>query len=155
ACPSSEVIMTWANFYLVCFIVGFLLSVTSFLSGRAHLHLPHGHLAHGASHGGASARGASLSPFNFGTATAFLAWFGGTGYLLTRYYAIWFVLALGVAFLSGIIGAAIVFWFLVRVLIASEASLDPADYEMVGVLGRITNPIRAGGTGEIVFSQAG
>ena len=26
-----------------------------------------------------------VSPFNFVTLTAFLAWFGGTGYLLTRY----------------------------------------------------------------------
>ena len=33
--------------------------------------------------------------------------------------------------------------------------MDPADYEMTGVLGRISIPIREGGTGEIIYSQAG
>jgi len=33
--------------------------------------------------------------------------------------------------------------------------LDPADYRMAGVLGRITMPIRAGGTGELTYSQEG
>ena len=33
--------------------------------------------------------------------------------------------------------------------------MDPADYEMVGVLGRTSMPIREGGTGEIIYSQAG
>ena len=30
--------MTWTDFYLVCFLVGFLLSAVSFLFGSAHLH---------------------------------------------------------------------------------------------------------------------
>ncbi len=33
--------------------------------------------------------------------------------------------------------------------------LDPADFEMVGVLGRLSMPIREGGTGELIYSQAG
>ena len=33
--------------------------------------------------------------------------------------------------------------------------MDPADYEMVGVLGRVASSIREGGTGEIIYSQAG
>ena len=33
--------------------------------------------------------------------------------------------------------------------------MDPADYDMVGVLGRLSIPIREGGTGEIIYSQAG
>ena len=164
--------MTWQNFYLVCFVVGFAFSVLSFLGGgmRWHLpfkwHLPHGgahahagphvHLGHASGAQGAAARGTSLqvSPFNFLTLTVFLAWFGGTGYLLTRYATVWFVLGLLVALLSGIGGAAIVFGFL-RVLISSERPMDPADYEMVGVLGKVTSPIRAGGTGEIVYTQGG
>jgi len=48
-----------------------------------------------------------------------------------------------------------VFLFLSKVLISQEENLDPADYEMVGVLGRISVPIRAAGTGEIIYSQAG
>jgi hypothetical protein len=41
------------------------------------------------------------------------------------------------------------------VLISEEENMDPADYEMVGVLGRISSSIRAGGTGEIIYTQMG
>jgi hypothetical protein len=56
---------------------------------------------------------------------------------------------------SGLVGGAIVFLFLSRVLISQEESMDPADYEMTGVLGRISVSIRENGTGEIIYSQAG
>jgi hypothetical protein len=97
----------------------------------------------------------SISPFNFVTFTAFLAWFGGTGYLLTRYSSVWFVMGLGIALISGLAGGGIVFLFLSKVLTSEEENMDPADYEMVGVLGRTSIPIREGGTGEIIYSQAG
>jgi hypothetical protein len=48
-----------------------------------------------------------------------------------------------------------VFLFLSRVLISENENMDPADYEMVGVLGRVCSPIREGGTGEIVYTQMG
>jgi len=183
--------MTWANFYLICFVVGFAFSLISFLSGgtRWHFHLPHGpghfpavgHVpvaghgpslagAHGvgmqaphasgaasgiAKGGSQAANDISISPFNFVTFTAFLAWFGGTGYLLTRYSGLWFAVGLGLAVLSGLMGGGIVFWFLSRVLTSEDEHLDPADYEMVGVLGRMSISIREGGTGEIIYSQAG
>ena len=179
--------MTWADFYLICFAVGFAFSLISFLCGGArwHIHLPRlshvgqapgGHgmgmpapsLAHRpvaagtATVGSAAARGplrpatgTSVSPFNFVTMTAILAWFGGTGYLLTRYSSLWFVLGLGVAVISGLVGGGIVFLFLSKVLMDEEEAMDPADYDMVGVLGRTSIPIREGGTGEIIYSQAG
>jgi len=56
---------------------------------------------------------------------------------------------------SGIGAASIVFWFLAKVLLSREAALDPADYDMVGVLGRLSIPIRLGGTGEMIYSQEG
>lgn len=59
------------------------------------------------------------------------------------------------SFVAGLIGAAVVFWFIAKVLLAHEQELDPADYDRVGVLGRVTSSIRQGGTGEIVFSQGG
>jgi len=96
-----------------------------------------------------------VSPFNFITLTAFLAWFGGTGFLITRFSSIWFALGLMIALGAGLFGAAIVFLFLTRVLISHEENMDSADYEMVGVLGRISMPIRENGTGEIIYSQAG
>ena len=152
--------MTWSDFYLVCFIVGFGLSVLSLLAGSFHLHLPHLHVHHGIHLGGRGlGRGGSgkgdLSFFNFGTIAAFLAWFGGIGYLLAHYYSVWFGFALGIATLCGLGAASVVFWFLAKVLMSRESALDPADYDMVGVLGRLSIPIRQGGTGELIYSQGG
>lgn len=145
--------MTWENFYLACFVVGFLLSLLSFLGG-SHLHLSKGlhlHVGHGDG-GGKAGQG---SPINFATLTAFLTWFGGAGYLLTKYSDIWALLALGLAFVTGLGGAAAVFWFLVKFLLKHDHELDPADYDIIGVLGRVSSGIRAGGTGEMIYSQGG
>ena len=148
--------MTWSDFYLICFALGFILSLLSFL-GSAHLHLPHidfhigGH-AH-APHAGGGA--GEITPINFGTVSAFLAWFGGAGYLLTRFYSFWFLIAFGLACLSGLVGATLIFFFLAKVLIQKDEELNPADYDMVGVLGTVSSGIRPSGTGELIFLQAG
>lgn len=119
------------------------------------------HVASGAMAGAAhqagvhAAQGSAVSPFNLVTVTAFLAWFGGTGYLLTRYSGLWVGFALMVSVSSGLIGGGIVFLFLTKVLISHEENMDQADYEMVGVLGRVCSSIRTGGTGEIIYSQVG
>lgn len=163
--------MTWADFYLVCFVVGFFLSVLMFLAGGArfhwHVHLPgfhgHGFHAHGSTgHGpggpgqaGHTVRGGDISPFNLVTLTAFLAWFGGTGYLLARHSTMWFISALLISLLAGTGGAVIIYLFLSRVLSSPEEALDPADFEMVGVLGKISVVVREGGTGELIYSQMG
>lgn len=175
--------MTWSDFYLICFAVGFCFSFFSFIFGGSRfgrLHLPHFHghgighvpvahgpVAHGpvsgapaqaagsAQPGGAAQRGVSVSPFNPPVLAAFLAWFGGTGYLLTRFSALWVGMGLFVAVLSGLVGGGIIFLFLSKVLISDDECLDPADFEMVGVLGRLSVPIREGGTGELIYSQAG
>jgi hypothetical protein len=172
--------MSWELFYLICFAVGFLFSVISFLSGALHLHLPvvkHVHFgggepgsAHGplAGHGpaghapghGPAARGHARSAghfsfFNPMTLAAFLTWFGGTGYLLDHLRHIWILAGLIFSTAAGLAGAGIVFWFVAKVLMAHDYSLDPLDYEMVGVLGRISGSIRPGGTGEIIFLQQG
>src|SRR5260370_19066689 len=94
--------MSWFDFYLLCFLVGFSLSVLSFLAGAVLIHLPfkmplpfHGthHGGAGASHGGLGS-GAHISWFNASSAMAFLARFGGTGYLLTRHSHLFAVLSL-------------------------------------------------------------
>jgi membrane protein implicated in regulation of membrane protease activity len=147
--------MTLADFYLICFIAGLTISIVSLLAGSIHLHWPHFHFHVGAAHGahGGSGRGGGV--VNIGTAAAFLAWFGGTGYLLTHYYSVWFLLVLGLAVMSGLGGAAVLFLFLAKVLIRQDETLDPADYEMIGVLGKVNSPIRPSGMGEMIFSQAG
>ena len=174
--------MTWSDFYLICFAVGFCFSFFSFLFGgtrMGRLHLPHfhGHVsnlpaAHGpvghapvagahlptaGAHGsGAHAHhGSSVSPLNPPVLAAFLAWFGGTGYLLTRFSAIWVGMGLMLSVLSGFFGGGIIFLFLSKVLMSDEECLDPADFEMVGVLGKLSVPIREGGTGELIYSQMG
>jgi len=153
--------MTWTMFYLVCFLVGVTLSMLSFLSGSFHLphfhvhvHVPHAHVH--LPHGGAHAGTGSEMPFlNFGTITAFLAWFGGAGYLLTRYSSLLVAGVLTLSVVAGLVGAMIVFWFVAKLLLKHDRELDPADYERVGILARISSPIREGGTGEIIFSQEG
>lgn len=171
--------MTWSDFYLICFAVGFCFSFFSFVFGghrTGHLHLPHVHgghfpLAHGpAAHapgthasgatGGtngdeAATHGSGVSPFNPPSIAAFLAWFGGTGYLLTRFSAIWVGFALTLSVIAGVAGGAIIFFFLSKVLMSDQEFLDPADFYMVGVLGKLSMPIREGGTGELIYSQMG
>jgi membrane protein implicated in regulation of membrane protease activity len=158
--------MTWADFYLVCFIVGFFLSLLMFLVGGLDLHLPHfplhlpglhGHGGGGQAAGGGhgAGHGGQVSPVNPVTLTAFLAWFGGTGYMLSRHSTLWFLSSLLVSLLAGTGGAAIIYLFLSRVLSAPDEALDPADFEMVGVLGKLSVRIREGGTGEMIYSQAG
>ena len=161
--------MTWETFYLICFVVGFALSALSFLMGFFHLPLLHGHLHHfghgfhaHVAHGAGSASGAAaspndfqISPFNFASFTIFLAWFGGTGYVLMHYSVALGVLSVVISIIAGVAGAAIVFWFLAKVLTHPEENLDPADYVMIGTLGRLSIGIREGGTGEIVYTQGG
>ena len=109
----------------------------------------------GAPAGQPAARSNGVSPFNPPTLAAFLAWFGGTGYLLTRFSTLWVGLGLTLSVVSGLVGGGIIFLFLSKVLMSEEENLDPADYEMVGVLGKLNVSIREGGTGELIYSQAG
>jgi len=154
--------MTWSDFYLVCFIVGFSLSVLSFLAGAVHIHLPFKmHLPfHGAHHAGARAHGGlrggtHISWFNASSAMAFLAWFGGTGYLLTRHSHLLAVFSLLLATVAGLAAGFVVFRFMVKLVGSTDAPMKSEDYRIEGSLGTISMPIRASGTGEIIFSLAG
>jgi hypothetical protein len=153
------------NWYLVCFGIGLVLSLLTFFGGFGHLHFGHmhgGHLHLGHSHAGhahapgsAGGHDASISPFNGFTLMAFLCWFGGTGYLLHRFTGVFGLGVLAISVVSGLLGAAIIFWFLARVLLPSERVLTAEETEMTGVLARVSSPIREGGTGEIAYSQGG
>lgn len=162
--------------FLILFLTSLGLTVVSFALGVAdvsphdigHLHphvdLGHGHGGHGGlpevHHGGIQAPHdggtAGISPFNVATMLAFFTWFGGAGYLLTGHLSIGVVLAIGLAAGVGFAGAGIVFAFLTRVLIPGQTPyLRGEDYELDGAIGRLSVGIRAGGTGELVYSQAG
>src|SRR5260370_12855887 len=148
--------MTWLDLFLLCFLVGFFLSLVSVLTGHLHLHLHHGAHLHVGGHGhaaGHATRGGGKSQvpwLNMGTIAAFLTWVGGAGYLATRYYGALLLTAVGIALLFGLVGAAVVFWFLAKVLMGRQEHLDPADYEVVGVLGLVSGSIRGGGAGGIL-----
>jgi membrane protein implicated in regulation of membrane protease activity len=141
--------MTWNEIYLFCFAVGSLWSVATLLLGGAHLghgHFGNSHLGHG--HG---FLGGILNP---SCAAIFLAWFGGVGYLLSRHSGLGFVIDLAIAIAIGLAGVWILLLFL-RFLSSYEKPLDPADYEMIGVLGRVSSPIRPGGVGEVIYQRDG
>ncbi len=170
--PFALLIVNWPNVFLVCFIVGFVLSLFSLLMGLFHMHIDvpehmahflhfshvHTHLPHvhvDGAHGGVDKGMVDISPVNFSTIMAFLAWFGGTGYLLTSVYGYWYLAALGVASLAGLAGATFIFWFMVKFLLRHEQPMDPTEFRIVGAVGTLTLGIREGGTGELVYVQGG
>ena len=130
------------------------LSLLIFFGGFGHLHFGHlhgGHLHLGHSHAGHApppgGQDPSISPLNGFTLMAFLCWFGGTGYLMSRFTGVLGLGVFAIAVISGIAGAAIIFWFLARVLLPNERVLTAEDTEITGVLARVSSPIREGGTG--------
>jgi hypothetical protein len=158
--------MTWENVYLICFGVGFVLSVIAAVGGLAHFRLGHAHMHLGHAHAGAghapvhgggssSPAHASVSPVNGFTVMAFLCWFGGTGYLLRHLSALLAPVVLGFSIVGGVAGAWLVLLFLTKVLLPHEHTLTAEETETAGVVGRVSSAIRPGGIGEIVFSQSG
>jgi membrane protein implicated in regulation of membrane protease activity len=165
--------MTWSDFYLLCFLVGFSLSVLSFLAGAVNFHLPlHIHLPfHGAHHaggltGGCHAQGVGpksaaiksgghLSWFNASTLLAFLAWFGGVGYILTKHSHFVGLSILGFALLAGLFAGLVVFQFMARVVKATSTPMLDWDYRVEGTVGTVSMAIRENGTGEVIFEQNG
>jgi membrane protein implicated in regulation of membrane protease activity len=86
---------------------------------------------------------------------AFLAWFGGIGYILATRSHMEALLALLIAIATGLIAASVVFRFMVKLMNAESSHLKDEDYRYEGLVGTVTIPIRANGTGEIVFLQGG
>jgi membrane protein implicated in regulation of membrane protease activity len=155
--------MTWTDFYLLCFIVGFTLSVLSFLGGAAHVHFPFKwHLPfHGLHHAsGLAGRGmphmrGGLSWFNAMTIMVFLAWFGGIGYILSTHSRLVAIPALLIAASAGVLAAGVVFKFMAKIVKVSDAHMLDWDYRIEGTVGTVSSPIRENGTGEMIFEQKG
>jgi len=142
--------MTLASFYLFCFLLGLTFSVLTFLAGavHVHIHLPfhshlpvHGgsaHVGHGAhaGTGSATANGASshgsvqVSWFNASTIMAFLAWFGGAGYILTRTSHLVAVVSLGLSVLAGLVAGTIVYRFMLRLTHGGDSLMLDEDYRI-------------------------
>lgn len=147
--------------YLGTFAFGVIFTIATFalgaFGGGHDIHL-HGLDLHGAGHGAGDAGGghdAHVSPFNLSTIAAFLAWFGGAGYLLSRFSHL---TALTVLFLSGaigVVGGGLIFLTLARYVLPRLTELRDSDFRIEGVVARVTVPIRAGEVGEVVYSIGG
>ena len=173
------------NFFLVCFGIGFVLSLISFLAGAAHLHLPakwhlphfhFGHHAghftgtHGGAHNGAGKlpmKGAPLAAdsgavVDFTHVSAFnfpslMAFLAWFGAVgyLTVHQ---FGMGLVESLVFSVVGGLLGGWIVymyLRKLMSYDGSIDPADYEIVGAVGTVTVGIRENGTGELVYVQGG
>jgi hypothetical protein len=164
--------MIWSDLYLFCFLVGTALSVLSFLAGAIHLHLPfkmhmpfhaggaHGHVGVPHAHGTGGVRagrawGSHISWFNASTVLAFLAWFGGVGYLLTKYSHLETVFIVAIALLAGMSAGWLVLRFLIRLVGPTDEPLRDEDRRVVGSLGTVSMTIRENGTGEIIYPLGG
>ncbi len=149
--------MTWELFYLVCFVLGLALCALSLFTGVGHVHTGHVHVhtPHVHTHAGGTNAANALSPVNGFTITAFLCWFGGTGYLLRTHSMFFGPLILLISMVSGLGGAGLIFWFLGSVLLPKERVLTAEDTQITGVLGRVTDALQPGRTGEILYSQMG
>jgi hypothetical protein len=146
--------MTMETFYLVCFGVGLCLSVLAVFGGAGHMHL--GHMRIGHFHAGKPGGGHGLmAAINGFTVPAFLAWFGGTGYLMLHAGVLPLLVILLFATVSGMGGATLVYVVLYKILLPRERVLTQEDTEMTGVVARVSDQIRPGGVGEILYSQLG
>jgi hypothetical protein len=140
--------------YLVCFVLGLVLSVLAAFSGLGRLHFGHlhgGHVPVKAGHAGHSGQMSALNGF---TVPAFLCWFGGSGYLLWNYSPFVSAAVLIIAIAAGLLGGGLLYVALFKFLLPRERVMLPEDTRMDGVVGKVSDAIRAdGGTGEILFTQ--
>jgi membrane protein implicated in regulation of membrane protease activity len=151
------------SLFVGCFAFGLLFTVITFLLGGFGGTGSHG-AAHGlfgglsGSHAAAPGHGHganAVSPFNLSTLSAFLTWFGGAGYLLTRYSPLAALAVTLAALAFGVIGGAFFFFAVARLIVPRLTVLDPDDFRVPGAVARVTSTIRSGGTGEIVYTLGG
>ena len=140
--------------FLGCFVFGLAATIGSFLLGGVD---SLGLGGHGLDVGTPDMSGAAHGPFpvNATTVLAFLTWFGGAGFILRNYYGVVAAASLALAGVVGLAGAALVFLFLLKVLLPHQTVMDQHDYDPVGSIGRVSSPIRAGGVGEVVYTRGG
>lgn len=106
-------------------------------------------LEHGGSHDGPGI-------LNMPTIMAFITWFGGIGYILRQSLSLNGYLAGFLAITSGVVGGAIMFVLLARVLWPMMSKpLENQDYRLPGTPARVVSPIREGGVGEIIYTKDG
>jgi hypothetical protein len=144
--------------YLGTFAFGVIFTVASFalgaFGGGGDLHV-HGLDLHGAGEGAGDAHDGHISPFSVSTISAFLAWFGGAGYLLTRFTHLTALLDLVLAAGVGLVGGGVIFVILGRYVLPRLVELHQEDFQVQGTVGHLSVSIPAGAVGEIVYTVGG
>lgn len=162
--------------FLGCFSFGLIFTLVSFgLGGLGHLGGFHlgavGHSTnplHASSHSasasspfGSPAHNSSrinltggLGWFNLSALVVFLAWFGGTGFILVSLEVVgWLAVLLGIV--AGVSGYMLIL-FLIGFLSASQTPLlQEQDYQLSGTVGQVSSSIRESGVGEVIYSRFG
>lgn len=159
--------------FLVCFLVGFCMTIASLVLGVGHIggiHIGHGgHLGgHALGHGSGGqdsaghtgvpthASGSSVGYLNLTTAMTFVTWFGGVGYLISHYTILGGVVSLVAAVASGLGGGTIVTLFITKVLEKGQTGeLQESDYAMSGTVAHVSSTIYPGYAGEVIYTLAG
>ncbi len=143
--------------FLICFLVGLGVSAVSLFASFLHVH--HGGFHFHGHHGDGFGRGLLRhgsewfgSLFNLAAVTMFLAWFGGVGLLLGETTRLATAFVVGIAAGAGFAGGAFIIR-LMRAMRRRERPLEPI--QLVGTVGKLTIPIREGGTGEVVYTVDG
>ena len=166
-----------ANLFLSVFLFGLIFTFASLILGWVgggaaggghdiHIDLPGGHDVHidvGGSHAHADAGAADVSHaghgpgwLNLPTIMAAITWFGGMGYLLRQSLGMFGFLAIILAVISGLVGGALMFMLLSRVLWPMMSKpLDQRNYSLPGTAAKVVSAIREGGVGEIVYTKDG
>lgn len=151
------------TFFVGCFAFGLLFTITSFLLGAfgtTHVHLGAFSFLSGltGSHASAHSPGDAadhVSPFSLSALSAFLTWFGGAGYLLSRYSPFTALSIALIALVCGAIGGALFFTIVARYIIPRLTVMNPDDFRVAGAVARVTSTIHPRGIGEIVYTLGG
>ena len=156
-----------ANIFLSFFLFGLIFTFASLIFGWVGGGAGGGghdvHIDVGGGHASADASGADVSHaghgpgwLNLPTIMAAVTWFGGVGYLLRQSFGVFGWLAAILAVISGLIGGALMFMLLARVLWPMMSKpLDQRNYSLPGTPAKVVSAIREGGVGEIVYTKDG
>ncbi len=135
------------------FLFGILFTVGSVVLGFADLG-GDADSGHDFDHG-ADGNGHGFHLFNVSSVLAFITWFSGTTYLARNGFG-WIVgLAILLGLVVGLAGAMAISWFMYSFLRKNSPELNPADWDQVGQIGRVTGTIFPTGTGEVIYERHG
>lgn len=147
----------FANIFLGCFIIGFLLTIGTFMFGvDSDMAGDAGDAgAIGGDATGADSGHHGMPLLNFNSIALFLTWFGAVGYILNSEAKAGPLISLLGAVVSGFVGAFIIILFMNKFLMKGDTTMRASDYYLPGTLAKVTSAIRPGGAGEIVYVQGG